>query len=81
MYPKSSAIFPSHRTCDRSSCRLSTAINSPQILLCELTYALEILFPLLYVLADMVSSCMHQACRFVFNLSLDVSIVNLCVVV
>lgn len=44
--------FPSHRTCDHSSCRLSTAINSPQILLCELTHTLEtFFFPLLYVSA------------------------------
>lgn len=43
--------FPSHRTCDHSSCRLSTAINSPQILLCELTHTPETFFPLLYVSA------------------------------
>ncbi len=43
--------FPSHRTCEHSSCRQSTAMNSPQILLCELTHTPDTFFPLLYVSA------------------------------
>lgn len=74
--------FPSHRTCDHYSCRLSTAINSPQILLCELTHTPETFFPLLYVSAylNLHGFVMH-ASSMVFIPSIDVSIVNLCVAV
>lgn len=81
MYPKSPAIFPVTEHVTTPAVGHQQLLTLPRSFLCELTYALDIFFPLFYVSAYMVSSCMHQEWHFVFGLSLDVSVVNLCVAV